>query len=216
MRYNPKNYWFEFAIISHKVMTILTVRLGARLLGLFGQFVLLCLFNTGLIGLIFKRTPFDDGSGFEGMGKADKAELVALFAQVVNYGVGAMCLFVWYETAEEKEKVSSVDDVPVNSLPKDKENIAIAVSMSCMLLPLVYILWSAMRNTDWRGLWRRCTHCCKKCKKDTEPAEEPDELTSDTEDANDIVNFANPMHAAELNELAENESEDDAITFSNA
>jgi hypothetical protein len=57
-------------------------------------------------------------------------------------------------------------------------------------------------------------------KKDPEPAEEPgeepDELTSDTEDANDIVNFANPMHAAELNELAENESEDDAITFSNA
>jgi hypothetical protein len=174
------------------VLVIFVARLALKFADVKEQLTMLGVLNVCLIALILIEKPFEDGTGNEKLGSADKAELIALLSQLLNYAVGALCALRWARPAATQRlpRGNRTADRPGRAatskrarmvLRKDKEFLATTLTMLCLIMPLAYVVL--------RSKWLRC-----KCKRDTTSQEEE----RDKEDAATMVTYDNPIHTTDI------------------
>jgi hypothetical protein len=99
------------------------------------QLAMLCTLNVVFLAVVASQAPFVDESGHHGFVAADKAEMLALFAQLLNYGVGAVCLHLTQPKEQSTQPLTKAESFAASTL-----------STVFISIPLIYMYWSVRRR----------------------------------------------------------------------
>jgi len=90
LRYKPSRWYFEFFLVIYKIVVISASEMMKSLP--IPLITTLAIVTGALFIVVFVDTPYRDSENRDGMSRADQLQILTLFSQLMNYGIGAYCL----------------------------------------------------------------------------------------------------------------------------